>query len=223
MLDQEIAELKRRLIEYAGLVENMISKSVEGLVGKDHDLLNEVARRDEPRANDFEIELEEQCTILIAKFQPTAKDLRTIMMIAQMNNDLERMADLAVNIVESALFLIERPQVKPFIDIPKMAETVKSMVKDAIDSFIREDSQKARGVCERDNRVDEYQDQITRELITYIASNPSTIERSFQLIRVANSLERIADLSTNICEDAIFIIEGRLIKHGKDDLEEDNS
>jgi phosphate transport system protein len=217
MLDQEIAQLKRRLIEYAGLVETMISKSIEGLVSRDRGALDDVIQSDEPRANDFEIELDEQCTVLIAKFQPAAKDLRTIMMISQMNNDLERMADLAVNIVESALFLIERPQVKPLIDIPNMGEVVKIMVKDAIDAFIREDALQARSVCERDQLVDDYNDQITRELITYIAANPSTIERSFQLIRIANSLERIADLSTNLCEDAIFVIDGRVIKHGKDE------
>lgn len=217
MLHQEIEQLKRRLIEYAGLVETMISKSIDGLVNRDRGILDEVVQGDEPRANDFEIELDEQCTVLIAKFQPAAKDLRTIMMVAQMNTDLERMADLAVNIVESALFLIERPQVKPLIDIPKMGDLVKIMLKDAIDAFILEDSSKARSVCERDQMVDDYKDQITRELITYIASNPSTIERSFQLIRIANSLERIADLSTNICEDAIFVIDGRVIKHGKGD------
>ncbi len=219
MLKQEVEKLKGQLISYAGLVESMIDKSIAGLLNKDKNLLTEVAEKDEPRANDYEIEIEEYCTVIIAKFQPTAKDLRMIMMIAQMNNDLERMADQAVNIVESSLFLIERPQLKPLIDIPRMAEICKKMVKDAIDSFIKEDVELAAKVCKQDDIVDEIQEQIYRELITYIMDNPKTIERALQLNRISNNLERIADLSTNICEDVIFIVEGRMIKHHKDEEE----
>jgi phosphate transport system protein len=217
MLEQEITSLKKRLFEYAGLVENMIDKSIKGLLKKDKGLLDEVAEEDESRANDTEIELDDLCITLIAKYQPTAKDLRIIMMIAQMNNDLERMADLAVNIVESSLFLIERPPVKPLIDIPKMAEIAIKMLKDSIDSFTLEDPKLARSVCERDEIMDDLKDQVFRELITHMMSNPSVIERSMHLIRVSNSLERIADLSTNICEDVIFIVEGKVIKHHKDE------
>ena len=219
MIHEEIRNLKGRLIAYAGLVERMIEKSVAGLLKKDKDVLNEVAEKDESRANNFEIEIEEKCTVIIAKFQPAAKNLRTLMMISQMNNDLERMADLAVNIVESAHFLIERPQLKPLIDIPHMAEMCRKMLKDAIDSFIKEDAKLAGEVCERDDMVDEIQEQVYRELITYIIANPKTIERALHLIRISNSLERIADLSTNICEDVIFIVEGRIIKHHKADEE----
>lgn len=219
MLEQEIEKLKGQLISYAGLVESMIDKSIKGLLNKDKNLLIEVAEKDEPRANDYEIEIEELCTVIIAKFQPAAKDLRMIMMISHMNNDLERMADQAVNIVESALFLIERPQLKPLIDIPHMAEMCKIMVKDAIDSFIKEDASLAEKVCKQDDIVDEIQEQIYRELITYIMANPKTIERALHLSRISNNLERIADLSTNICEDVIFIVEGRMIKHHKDEEE----
>jgi len=217
MLREEVEKLKGQLISYAGLVESMIDKSIKGLLNKDKNLLNEVAEKDEPRANDYEIEIEEYCTVIIAKFQPTAKDLRMIMMIAQMNNDLERMADQAVNIVESSLFLIERPQLKPLIDIPHMAEMCKAMVKDAIDSFIKEDVKLAAKVCKQDDIVDDIQEQIYRELLTYIIDNPKTIERALHLNRISNNLERIADLSTNICEDVIFIVEGRMIKHHKDE------
>jgi phosphate transport system protein len=217
MLEKEITSLKKRLFEYAGLVENMIDKSIKGLLKKDKGLLDEVAEKDEPMANDTEIELDDLCITLIAKYQPTAKDLRTITMIAQMNNDLERMADLAVNIVESSLFLIERPPVKPLIDIPKMAEIAIRMLKDSIDSFTHEDPKLARSVCERDEIMDDLKDQVFRELITHMMSNPSVIERSMHLIRVSNSLERIGDLSTNICEDVIFIVEGKVIKHHKDE------
>lgn len=216
MLSDEMTKLKRRLIEFAGLVEKMIDKSVLGLTQKNEALLTEVAEQDEPMANQFEIELEEQCMVLIAKYQPRAKDLRIVLRIDQMNNDLERMADQAVNIVESGLYLIKHPQLKPLIDIPKMGDIAIQMVKDSIDSFVREDAELARNVCERDQIIDELKDQIQRELFTYIASNPASIERAFHLIRIANNLERIGDLSTNICEDVIFIVNGRVIKHHLD-------
>jgi phosphate transport system protein len=217
VLEREITSLKKNLIEYAAHVESMIDKSIKGLLEKDKEMLFEVMEKDEPKANDTEIELDELCITLIAKYQPAAKDLRTIMMIAQMNNDLERMADLAVNIVESSLFLIEKPPVKPLIDIPNMAENAMKMLRDSIDSFTSEDSKLAKSVCERDQIMDDLKDQVFRELITHMMSDPSVIERAMQLIRISNSLERIADLSTNICEDVIFIVEGKVIKHHKDE------
>jgi phosphate transport system protein len=219
MLAEEIVTLKKRLIDYATHVQGMIDKSVEGLASRNRDILNDVIEVDEPKANDTEIVIEEACTILIAKYQPAAKDLRTIMMIAQMNNDLERIGDLAVNIVESALFLIAKPPLKPLIDIPHMAQIAKKMLKDSIDSFINENSQLARNVCERDQEIDDLKDQVLRELITYMMGSLSNIDRSFHLMRIANSLERIGDHSTNICEDVIYIVEGRVIKHHKDEKE----
>jgi phosphate transport system protein len=217
MLEQEITSLKKSLLDYAAHVENMINKSIKGLLDRDRHILNEVIEKDEPKANDFEIELEERCMVLIAKFQPAAKDLRTIMMAAQMNNDLERMGDLAVNIVESALYLIEKEPLKPFIDIPNMARIVSQMVKDSIDAFNNEDAKLAQNICERDQLIDDLKDQILRELVTYMMANPANIERAFQIIRIANGLERIADHSTNLCEDLIYIVEGRVIKHHKDE------
>jgi phosphate transport system protein len=208
MLEQEIVILKKELINYAIQVQSMIDKSVRGLTDRDKKLLVSVKDVDEITANETEIKMEEDCTVLIAKYQPAAKYLRTIMMTAQMINDLERMADLAVNIVESSLVLLESPPLKPLIDIPHMARITMSMVKDSIDSFINEDSELARDVCVRDDEIDDLQDQILRELITYMMSNPRNIERSFQLMRIANSLERIADHSTNLCEDVIYINEG---------------
>jgi len=150
-------------------------------------------------------------------YQPEAGNLRTILMILKMNNDLERIGDLAVNISESALFLIERPPVKPLIDIPRMAEEAINMLKNAVDSFINKDTKLAKSVCQKDAVVDNLRNQILRELITYMSSDPSTIERSIHLIRISRSIERIADLSTNICEDVIFITEGKIIKHHKDE------
>jgi phosphate transport system protein len=213
MLGEKIKELRKELIEYATFVENMIDKSINGLLKKDREQLNEVIEKDEPKANYSEIILDERCTGMIAQYQPKAKDLRIILMALRINSDLERVADYAVNISRSALFLIERPQVKPLIDTPRMAEESVKMLKDSISSYINEDSVLAQNVCERDNIVDELGNKILRELITFMAEEPATIERSLHLLKIARSLERIADLSTNICEDVIFMVEGEVIKH----------
>lgn len=217
MLEERISELKRELIEYAALVEHMIEKSIRGLLKKEKTLLSEIVEEDEVKANNFELELDELCIQLIAQYQPRAKDLRMILMVLKMGNDLERMADHAVNIAESSFFLIERPSVKPLIDIPNMAQITMKMLKDSIDSFIKEDEALARTVCERDDRIDGLRDQILRELITFMSSDPSTIERSIHLIRISRNLERIADLATNIGEDVIFLVKGKVIKHHKDE------
>ncbi len=216
MLDEKLNELKKKLVEEASLAENMVKKSIQGLIEKNKETLEKVIKEYEPKINELEIEIDEFCTNLIALYQPEAGDLRTILMILKMNNDLERIGDLAVNISESALFLIERPLVKPLIDIPRMAEESINMLKNAVDSFINKDANLAKSVCEKDTVVDNLRDQILRELITYMSSDPSTTERSIHLIRISRSLERIADLSTNICEDVIFMVEGKVIKHHKD-------
>ena len=215
MLEAKINELKRELIGFATLVEHMIEKSVKGLLDKNRELLLEVVEHDEPKANNSELELDEMCTTLIAQFEPKAKDLRIILMIAKMSNDLERMGDHAVNIAESSFFLTERPSVKPLPDLPKMAELTIKMLKDSTNSFINEDASLAKNVCERDGRVDDLKDQLLRKLITFMSADTSTIERSLHLLRISNNLERIADLSTNICEDTIFMTEGKVIKHPK--------
>ena len=217
MLEEKMAGLKRRIAEYAGLAESMIEKAVRGLLEKKRDLLVEVIETDEPAANDFEIEVDEACTTLIAQYQPKAKDLRTILMVMKMGNDLERIGDHAVNIAESGLYLIERPQVKPFVDIPRMSEVTIKMLKDGIQAFINEDADLAKSVCERDSIVDELRIQILRELITFMVSDATTIERCLHLIRVSGNLERIADLSTNMCEEVIFMVKGRVIKHHFDE------
>ena len=217
MLEEKLNELKKKLIEEASLAEDMVKKSIEGLIEKRREILEKVIKEYEPKMNELEIELDELCTNLIALYQPEAGNLRTILMILKMNNDLERIGDLAVNISESALFLIERPLVKPLIDIPRMAEEAIDMLKSAIDSFINKNAGLAKSVCEKDIIVDNLRDQILRELITFMSSDPSTIERSIHLIRISRNLERIADLSTNICEDVIFMVEGKVIKHHKDE------
>jgi phosphate transport system protein len=215
MLDERLDEAKGKLLKSASLVERMIEKSVRGLTRRDEGLLLEVIEQDEPGENELEVEIDEACIQLIARYQPQARDLRTIMMISRMNNDLERMGDEAVNISEGALFLIKRPEVKPLIDIPKMAKEARKMVRDSLKSFMEEDTQLAKDVCQRDDIVDGLRDDVLRELITFMASDPTTIERSNHLIRISRSLERIADLSTNICEDVIYMVEGKTIRHGR--------
>jgi phosphate transport system protein len=215
MFYEKLNRLKEKIIEQGNLVESMIEKSIRGLLNKDKALLLEVLQVDEPRTNEMEIEIDEMCINLIARFQPEARDLRTIIMILKMNNDLERIGDMAVNISESALYLIERPQIKPMIDLHKMAEETIQMLKDGIDSFIKSDAKLAKSVCERDDIVDAYRDQILRELITYMISDPTTIERAIHIERISRNLERIADLATNIGEDVVYIVEGKIIKHGR--------
>jgi phosphate transport system protein len=216
MLHDRINDLKSELIEYAALVERMIDNSIRGLIERKKALLVETIEGDEPEANRIEVALDEHGTTMIAQFEPKAKDLRTVLMILRMNNDLERVADHAVNIAESALYLIERPQVKPLIDIPRMAEVSKEMLRGSIDSFIREDVDLAEEVCGRDDDVDGLQERIMKELIELMGRDPAKIERSFHLIRISKNLERIADLSTNIGEDVVFMSKGRVIKHHRE-------
>lgn len=216
MLEEKMVTLRKELIEYASHVEDMINKSIAGLLKKDESLLREVIEKDEPKANEWEITIEDACTTMIAQYEPKAKDLRTILMVMKMNNDLERAGDHAVNIAEGSLFLIERPPLKPLLDIPRMAEESVGMMRDAIDAFIREDALLAAMVCERDNIVDNLGQQILRELITFMSADSATIERSMRLLNIARNLERIGDLSTNISEDVIFMVEGRVIKHHKE-------
>jgi len=213
MLGAKLEEIKGKLVQSGSLVEGMVEKSIRGLVQGEKAVLLEVIEQDEPKENELEVEIEEVCIHFIARYQPQAKDLRTIMMVSKINNDLERMGDEAVNIAEAGLFLIDRPEVKPLIDIPRMAEEAEGMMKDSLNSFMNEDTRLAKSVCERDDIVDGLRDQILRELITFMASDPTTIERSIHLIRISRSLERIADLSTNISEDIVYMVDARTIKH----------
>lgn len=219
MLEEaKIRRIKKELLEYATIVEGMIGKGINGLMNNDEALLKDVIENDEPRVNDFEIMLDELCIVVIAQHQPAGKPLRTIFMMSNINGNLERMGDHAVTIAESGLFLIRQPPVKKLIDIPRMGDVVKGMITDGITSFINEDAALARTVCERDDIVDGLRDQIMRELITFMTADPTTIERSLHLMKIASNLERVADLTTNICEDVIYMVQGKVIKHHKDAL-----
>jgi phosphate transport system protein len=217
VLEERLVELRKTLIEFATLVERMIESSIKGLERREKELLDSVAQIDEPKANELDIKLDELCASLIAQYQPMAKDLRIILMIFKMNEALERMADHAVNISESGLYLLETPAVKPLIDIPEMATVAAQMLRESIAAFINEDAGLAKSVCARDSIIDDLRDKTYKELIDVMSEDSSTIKRCLHLMRISRNLERIADLSTNMCEDIIFIVEGKVIKHHHSD------
>jgi phosphate transport system protein len=215
VLEQKLNELKERLFVMAGIAEGMVADSVKSLVDRNPELARKVVETDEDRVNHLENEIEDAAINLMALYQPEASNLRTIAMIIKINSDLERLGDHAVNIAEAAQYLIPRPAVKPLIDLPRMSEFAITMLKDALDSFTRADADLAYSVCGRDSVVDSLKDQITRELVTHMTSDATTIDRAMKLMMVALNLERIADHATNIAEDVIYIVRGEVIKHGK--------
>jgi phosphate transport system protein len=217
---KELETLKEHLLKMAAIVEEAIRQSVQSLVERDSDLAQKTFDL-EDRINKMEITIDEMCLKLLALRQPMAADLRFITSAMRIITDLERMGDEAVNISERALSLNEEPLIKPYIDIPRMAEIAQSMVKDVLDAFVSRDPKLARSVCARDDVVDGLNDQVVRELLTYMVSDPKTITRSVHLMIVARCLERIADHATNIAEDVIFMVDALVIKHHADEKKEE--
>jgi len=215
---KELEKLKENLLKMAALVEEAISNSVQSLVKRDTDLANKTFDG-EDRINRMENEIEDMCLKLLALRQPMAVDLRFITSAMKIITDLERMGDQAVNIAERAVSLNQEPQLKPYIDIPRMAEIVQSMVRDVLDSFVKRDSKLARSVCARDDLVDGLNQQVFRELLTFMISEPTTIQRAVHLMIVCRCLERIADHATNIAEDVRFVVDARVIKHHAEEKE----
>ena len=212
---KELQELKQDLLKMAALVEEAISTAVQSLVKRDSDLAKKTFGG-EDQINRMEIDIEDTCLKLLALMHPMAADLRFITSAMKIITDLERMGDQAVNIAERAISLNQEPQLKPYIDIPKIAEIAQSMVKDALDAFVNSDSKLARSVCERDDMVDGLNDQVFRELLTFMMSDPQTITRAVHLMIVCRCMERIADHATNLAEDVIFMLDARVIKHYAD-------
>jgi len=217
---RELEKLKENLLRMAGLVEKVISDSVQSLMKRDSDLAKKTIASDDA-INDLELVIEEMCLRLLALRQPMAIDLRFITAAMKIVTDLERMGDQAVNIAERTISLNQEPQLKPYIDLPRMAEIVQSMVKDVLDAFVKQDSPLARSVCVRDDLVDGLNDQVFRELLTYMISDPKTITRAVHLMIVSRCLERIADHATNIAEDVIFMVDARVIKHHAEEKKEE--
>jgi phosphate transport system protein len=209
---EELDELQKKLLEMGGLVESAIHNSVHSLIEHDESLAQDVLRN-EARINQMEIEIDDFAVGLMALYQPMARDLRFLTAAIKINGDLERMGDLAVNIVERALSLLYQPPVKPLIDIPQMAKLVESMVRRCLDAFVKRDPELARAVLLSDDAVDELRDAIYRELIGFMERDPKTVSRAVDLIFVARNLERIADHATNIAEDVLFLVQGVDVRH----------
>jgi len=212
---QELAKLKEQLLKMGGLAERAISNAIDALVRRDTPLAEKTIGEDE-KINKMELLIDEWCLKLLALHQPLAADLRFITSAMRINVELERIGDLAVNIAERVVSLNQEPQLKPYIDIPRMAEITKNMVKDVLDAFVNGDADLARAVCARDDQVDALNDQVFRELITYMLADPKTITRAVHLIIVSRYLERIADHATNVAEGVIFMVKALVIKHHAD-------
>jgi len=210
--DEELKNLRALLMRMASLVEESIAQAVKALKTGDEQAAREVLER-EDAVNLMDIEVDGACLKLLALKQPMAGDLRFITSAMKIGEELERMGDLAVNIAERTLELIKLPPLKPLIDIPRMALLAQAMVRDVITAFVDGDEKLAREVCRRDDEVDMLNDQIFRELLTYMMQDPGNIARAVSLILIGRYLERIADHATNIGEAVFYLVEGKTIKH----------
>jgi phosphate transport system protein len=216
---KELEELKENLLKMTTLVEEAIRRAVQPMVKKDTEL-DQKASKKENQINSMKIAIDNMCLKLLALRQPMAADFRFISSAMKITTDLERMGDQAVNIAKHALSLNQEPQLKPYIDISKMAEIAQSMVKEVLDAFVNQDSKLARSVYEKDNLVDGLNDQVMRELIPYMTFDPKTTTRAVHLMMVSRCLERIADQATNIAEDIIFTVDALSIKYHADENKE---
>jgi phosphate transport system protein len=212
IMERELQELKEKLLRIGALVETQLDRSVKSLVERDSDLAQVVIEADH-EVNRLEVEIDEDCIRLLALRHPEAGDLRFVTTAMKIVTDLERMGDLGVDISERALELNEEPQLKPYIDIPRMARAARQMLKDALDSFVNRDAELARKVTLADDYVDDLNKQIFRELLTFMLEDAHTISRAIRITYVSKYLERIADHATNIAEMVIYLVEGKLIRH----------
>jgi len=212
LFDEELTALKQRILRMGALVETQVANSIKALVERDTDLAKRVIETDH-QVNAYDVEIDEECIRLLALRQPTASDLRFITTAMKISTDLERMSDLAEDICERALELAEEPQLKPYIDIPRMANWARVMVKEALDAFVNRNADLARKVCRDDAFVDDLTGQIFRELLSYMMEEPQTIGRSIRITFIAKYIERIADHATNVAEMVVYLVEGKIIRH----------
>lgn len=218
MLNHKLNELKQMLMAEASLVEKMLSISMNAIMGGYECNLMEV-NHFEKRVNQLEMEVESFCTQLIALFQPEAKDLRAILMSYKINNDLERLGDQAVNITESANAICGNPIVKELPELDTMRKATLRMLTESISAFTDQNVELARTVCENDTIVDNLNRGIITKLIAMMKDNPQQIEVYLHLMRIARNLERVADLSTNVAENTVFLALGKVIKHHVEEQE----
>ncbi len=210
--DEELKDLKARLLRMGGLAEDQIQKALTALVERNSDLARQVIIRDH-QVNALDVEIDEECLRLLALHQPAARDLRLITTAMKISTELERISDLAENISERAIELNEEPQLKPYIDIPRMASWAVTMVRESLDAFVKGDSVLARKVLKDDDFIDNLIEQLFRELLSFMLEDTRTISRAIRLMFVAKYLERIADHATNIAELVVYLVEGKIIRH----------
>lgn len=210
--DEELAELKATLVRMASLAEDQIDQALSALTNRDSDQARQVIARDH-KVNALDVEIDEECLRLLALHQPAARDLRLVTTAMKISTELERISDLAENVCERTLELNEEPQLKPYIDIPRMGNIARAMVKESIDAFVKDDSTLARKVLANDDMVDDLMEQIFRELLSFMIEDPRTISRATRLTFVAKYLERMADHATNIAELVVYLVEGKIIRH----------
>jgi phosphate transport system protein len=212
--DLELKELKEKLRFQGTLVENAIQNAIKALTERRSEIAEKVIEEDDI-VNIKEVEIDEFCLKLLALRQPAARDLRFITTAIKINYDLERIGDMAVNICERVLELNQEPQLKPYIDLPLMTDIAQNMVKEALDAFLNEDVKLALKVTRDDEKVDQYLDQISRELLTYMIQDPKAITRAARILFIAKYLERMADHAVNTAELVLFMMEGKIIRHLK--------
>jgi phosphate transport system protein len=206
---RQLVEIQEDMLVLADMVESAIRRSIQALKDRDRELAHQVIA-DDLKVNRKRYDIEERCLELIATQQPLAGDLRTIVAVLHMIVDLERMGDHAEGVAKIAATLADEPPLKPYIDLPRMAEVASEMLRESLEAFKHRDADRARSVIDRDDEVDALYDQVYRELLTYMLSDPQTIERATHLIWVAHNLERIADRVTNVCERVAYLVTGKM-------------
>ena len=209
---EELDALKQTLLAMGGLVEEQIRRVMRALIERDDDLAREVIERDQ-QVNAYDVEIDEKCVELLALHQPTAGDLRFITTAMKIVTDLERIGDQAVNIAQRAIELSREPQLKPYVDLPRMAERAERMVKESLDAFVARDTELARKVCAEDAAVDALKEQIFRELLTFMMEDARTIPRAIRLILISRFIERVADHATNVAEMVIYLVDAKMVRH----------
>jgi phosphate transport system protein len=207
-LEHQLAEIQEDMLVLANMVESAIDRGIQALRNRDVELARQIIA-DDLKINRRRYETEEKCLELMATQQPLASDLRTIVAVLYIIVDLERMGDHAEGIAKIALMLADEPPLKPYIDIPRMAQVAISMLMGSLEAFKTRDADRARSICDADDEVDALYDQVDRELLTFMLQDPRTIQRATYLIWVAHNLERIADRATNICERVVYLVEGK--------------
>jgi phosphate transport system protein len=213
--EEDLKKLREEILYMGGLVEDQIQKAVKSLVGRESELAKIIIERDH-EVNRLDVEIDDLCIRLLALHQPAGKDLRFITTGLKITTDLERIGDMAVNICERALELNQEPQLKPYIDIPRMARIAQRMTRESLDAFVREDTDLALKVCKDDEEIDQLNSQIFREVITFMIEDPHTVSRAIKISSISKYLERMADHATNIAEMLIFMVKGKSIRHMKE-------